>query len=106
VTTGEGSLNGRRPQVVLELSGELDVSNANAAHKRMLGLDLRPGSQLVLDLRELTFMDSTGIRLILQASEHARMHGAGLVVVRPPAAVMRVISLVGLDEQLDIVEQI
>ena len=106
MTTGEGSLNGRRPQVVLELSGELDVSNATAAHKRMLGLDLRPGSQLVLDLRELTFMDSTGIRLILQAGEHARMHGAGLLVVRPPAAVMRVISLVGLDEQLEIVERI
>ena len=33
------------------------------------------------------------------------MRGAGFVVVRPPANVMRVLELVGLDEQLDLVEQ-
>jgi anti-anti-sigma factor len=48
-------------------------------------------------------MDSTGIRLLLQAREHARRCGAGLVIVPGPDDVMRVISLVGLDEQLDIV---
>ena len=93
-----------RPQVRLALEGELDVANANAAHKRLLGLDLRPGWQLVLDQSGLTFMDSTGIRLILKADEHARTYGAGFVVVRPPAQVMRVLALVGLDDQLDFVE--
>ena len=58
----------------------------------------------MLDLQRLTFMDSTGIRLILQASEYARTHGAALVVVRPPDHVMRVLELVGLDEQLDLVD--
>jgi anti-sigma B factor antagonist len=106
VTIGEATLTGYRPQVALGLSGELDVASANDAHKRMLGLELRPGAQLVLDLSGLTFMDSTGIRLILQASEHARMHGAGFAVVRPPANVMRVLALVGLDEQLDFVDAI
>jgi anti-sigma B factor antagonist len=90
---------------VLPLAGQLDVAGANEARKRLLGLELRPGAQLVLDLRALTFMDSTGIRLIFQASEFARMHGAGFVVARPPAAVMRVLELVGLDEQLDLVDQ-
>ncbi len=105
MTGGEGPINGRRPQVVLPLAGELDVAGANEAHKRLLGLDLRRGQQLVLDLRALTFMDSTGIRLIFQAGEYARLHGAGFVVVRPPANVMRVLELVGLDEQLELVEQ-
>ena len=104
MTAGQGSLNGHRPRVLLTLAGELDVAGAYEAHKRMLALELRPGALLVLDLRALTFMDSTGIRLIFQASDYARMHGAGFVVVRPPAAVMRVLELVGLDEQLDLVE--
>jgi anti-sigma B factor antagonist len=102
-TVGEASPI--RPQAVLALEGELDVAGATDAVKRMLRLDLRPGGQLVLDLSRLSFMDSTGIRVILQAQEFARMRRAGLVIVRPPENVMRVLELVGLDEQLDIVEQ-
>ena len=101
---GEASRTRQRPQAVLALEGELDVANAADAQKRMLSLDLRRGAQLVLDLSELTFMDSTGIRVILQAEQYARMHGAELVIVRPPDDVMRVLELVGLDEQLDFVE--
>ena len=93
----------QRTQVVLPVSGDLDVRGATAAHKRLLGLTLRPGDQLVLDLSELEFMDSTGIRLILQAREHALRHGAGFLLVRGSDAVMRVLELVGLDEQLDLV---
>jgi anti-sigma B factor antagonist len=102
----EGSVAGHRALVVLPLSGELDVANATGAQKLLLGLELRRGDRLALDLSGITFMDSTGIRLILQAGERARMLGASLVVVRPPEHVMRVLSLVGLDEQLDFVEQL
>ena len=101
---GEGSLTRLRPEVVLELEGELDVATAAAAYKRMIERRLPPGGRLVLDLSAVTFMDSTGIRLILQAREHALRRDAGLVVVRPPDDVMRVLELVGLDEQLDLVD--
>jgi anti-sigma B factor antagonist len=104
VAVGEASLTRQRPQAVLALEGELDVAKAADAQKRMLRLDLRRGAQLVLDLSELTFMDSTGIRVILQAEQYARMHGAELVILRPPDDVMRVLELVGLDEQLDFVD--
>ncbi len=93
----------QRLQVVLPITGDLDAAGAAAAHKRLLELSLRPGDQLALDLSELDFMDSTGIRLILQAREYARRHGAGFVVVRGPEAVMRVLELVGLDQQLDLI---
>jgi anti-sigma B factor antagonist len=106
VAVGEASLTRQRPQAVLALEGELDVASASEATKRMLRLDLRRGGQLVLDLSELTFMDSTGIRLILKASQHAQVHGGELIVVRPPDNVMRVLELVGLDEQLELVERL
>ena len=60
----------------------------------------------MLDLSELHFMDSTGIRLVLQARDHALRHGADFRVVRGPDTVMRVLELVGLDEQRDLVAHI
>ena len=105
--SSHGALLSRtRPQAVVELTGDLDVAAVAAVHVQMLACDLPVGGQLVLDLRRLSFMDSTGIRLILQAREHARMHGAGFVVVRGPENVMRVLELVGLDEQVEIVDDV
>jgi anti-sigma B factor antagonist len=85
---------------VLALRGEFDVAGATEARKRLLALKPAAGDQLVLDLSQLTFLDSIGIRLILQAREHALQHGAAFVLVPGPEQVMRVLELVGLDEQL------
>ena len=104
MTVGEASLTNQRHQVVLALTGELDIATANAAHKWLINLALRRGEQLVLDLSGLTFMDSTGIRLVLQARAHALQRDAAFVVVRGPDAVMRALELVGLDQQLDLVD--
>jgi anti-sigma B factor antagonist len=103
VAIGGASLERQRPQAILALEGELDAASATDAMKRMPRLELRPGARLVLDLSGLAFMDSTGIRVILQAEQHARRCGASLVVASPSDAVMRVLELVGLDEQLDFV---
>jgi anti-sigma B factor antagonist len=92
-----------RPQVVLRLAGELDIAETDDAYKRLLSLPLPRGSQLVLDLRDVTFLDSTGVRLILRARDHATRHGAGFVLVRGPDPVMRVLNVTGLDSQFDIV---
>jgi anti-anti-sigma factor len=94
-----------RAPAVLALRGELDARTATEARKRLLVVPLRPGDRLVLDLRGTTFIDSTGIRLILQAREQALFHGADFAVARGPAAVMRVLELIGLDEQLDLVDE-
>jgi anti-anti-sigma factor len=95
----------QRSQVVLPITGDLDVAGATVAYKRLLGLTIRPGDRLVLDLSELDFMDSTGIRLILRARDHAIRHGARFAVVPGPRSVMRVLEMVGLDEQLELVAQ-
>jgi anti-sigma B factor antagonist len=76
------------------LVGELDLSTApllaEAIHDR-LGLD----GDLVLDLSELTFIDSAGIRSLLDASH--QLQGRGRLVLRSPtAAVSRVFEVVGI----------
>jgi anti-anti-sigma factor len=73
--------------------------------KRLIELNLRPGQRLLLDLRDVQFIDSTGIRLLLQARAQAERARAAFTVVAGPPAVMRVLRLVGLDDQLDIVDE-
>jgi anti-anti-sigma factor len=91
----------RRGDEVLALRGEFDLAGATEARKRLLVLEPALGGRLVLDLSELTFLDSSGIRLILQARERALRHGADFVLVPGPEQVMRVLELVGLHGQLE-----
>jgi anti-anti-sigma factor len=53
-----------------------------------------------IDLRGLTFIDSTGLRALMRAKQRAEAHGTKLTIVPGPARVMRVFELVGLLERL------
>jgi anti-sigma B factor antagonist len=103
VTTGEGLLaDDRRPQVVLSLEGDFDVSAASDALKRLIALDLHAGDELVLDLRGLTFMDSTGVRVLLEAAEAEH---ANLRIIAPAGGDVRVtIEETGIGPLLPLVE--
>lgn len=57
-------------------------------------------SGLRIDLRGLTFIDSTGLRALMLAKQRAEANGTKLTLVPGPAGVMRVFELVGLLEQL------
>ena len=59
---------------------------------------------IVLDLRELTFMDSTGLRVMVSADARARDQARRLAIVQGPEPVHRVFRITGLDDHLDIVE--
>jgi anti-sigma B factor antagonist len=91
-------------RVTLSLGGELDVMAAAQARRALLSLEPARGDTLVIDLRDLSFMDSTGLRLILQAMESAERHGARLVLIKGPYAVQRALEVVGLAQQLSFVE--
>ena len=54
----------------------------------------------VLDLSQLSFMDSTGVNALLRARALLAREQRELVVVCPPGAVRRVLELVGIDDML------
>ena len=88
----------------LALAGEFDLSNAAQIEDALKQIeDDRPGL-LVLDLRELTFMDSTGLRVMVAADARARDDSRRLAVVQGPESVHRVFRITGLDDHLEIVE--
>jgi len=59
---------------------------------------------LVLDLRKVEFIDSTGLRAVISADERARSGGRRLVIIRGTTAVERVFSVTQLDQRLEIVD--
>jgi anti-anti-sigma factor len=90
----------RGDAIVLELSGDLDMAAVPAAEVRLReALDRSPG-RLVVDLSSVTFLDSSGIRLLLQAGAAVRDRGGELSVTRPPAGVWRMLERFRLDSRL------
>jgi anti-sigma B factor antagonist len=90
--------------VVLVLSGELDFGTAGAVQQRLAELrELQRA--VVLDLDRLTFMDSTGIRLVLTAAEDASRCGWRFHVTRGSARVRHVLEAAQVIERLPYAER-
>jgi anti-sigma B factor antagonist len=89
--------------VFVRFTGELDITAAERAEQALTGIDASV-KHVVIDLRGLEFIDSTGLRILLTADARARDRGARLVIVRGTGAVDRVFKLALLDERLDLVD--
>jgi anti-sigma B factor antagonist len=92
------------PTVRLALTGELDIAGAARVEQELERIERVPPATLVLDLRALAFMDSTGLRVIVAADERAREQARRLVVVRGSDTVQRIIEMTRLNERLEIVD--
>ena len=89
----------------LVLSGELDLASAEELEGELKQLEAAEPPLLVLDLRELEFMDSTGLRTVIAADARARDRGGRLVVVRARDEVDRVFRLTRMDQHLELVDE-
>lgn len=90
--------------VRLALGGELDIASAAQVEQELARIEGLEPATIVLDLRELSFMDSTGLRIVVAADGRARKQGRRLVIVRGPEAVQRILHMTRLDERLEIVD--
>lgn len=88
----------------VRLTGELDISGAGEVQRALEEVERSTTGSLVIDLRRLEFLDSTGLRLILSADARARDRGSDLIVVRGPEPVDRVFRMAGLERRLRFVE--
>ena len=91
-----------RPGAVrVSLSGELDLGNAYAFDRRMLTVEARHPTLIVVDLRGLTMLDSAGLARLVSAQRRARRGGWRLVLVRGGKIIQRVLQTTRLDELLE-----
>jgi anti-anti-sigma factor len=92
-------------RVLLTVRGELDLATAPEL-EQLLDEHIDAGREVVVDLRPLEFMDSSGIRVLVAAHTRAGRAGNRVVIVRPPSgsAVAKIVAVSGLDGELNLVD--
>jgi anti-sigma B factor antagonist len=88
----------------IRLEGELDIATAERIQDELAIAEASDARSIVLDLSGLTFMDSTGVRLLLSADARSRADSNRLSIVRGPASVQRVFVLSGVDSTLPFID--
>jgi anti-sigma B factor antagonist len=87
-------------RVILSLDGELDLATAELLRQAIEGLDGEDEAMVVLDLHELRFIDSTGLRGVLSVLERCRERGREFAVTPGSEQVQRLLSVTGVAEHL------
>ena len=83
--------------LLLEFSGEIDHHGAKHALRELeLAMDAALPKMLVLDLQGVTFMDSSGIALILRAQQRMQMMDGSVLVRNVPHQAKRVLDAAGI----------
>jgi anti-sigma B factor antagonist len=85
---------------IVKLRGELDLATAPPAEAEILAALMNGYRLVVVDMGELTFIDSTGISTLLRLEARSRPDPGRLVFRRGTAAVQRVLGLCGVDGHL------
>jgi anti-sigma B factor antagonist len=84
-------------------AGELDIATAGTLERTLLEAEHGDAETIVLDLSGLEFIDSTGLRLVIDANERCGGPGGRLRLIAGAPAVERLLDLVGLRERLPLI---
>lgn len=90
--------------LVIRPVGELDLSTTQTLDAELRRAINDDRSEVILDLGGLSFIDSSGLRLLVFATAHSQANGDRLRMLRGSAPVERVIQLSGLDGSLPFID--
>ena len=85
---------------VVAVAGDLDASSVGRLDAEVRAAEATDVNRIVLDLSGLNFMDSTGLRALLQAQARSERDSNRLRIVRGPRRVQRVFELTNTQELL------
>ena len=88
--------------VRVEVSGEIDLSVIEDLESRLAPALERAPDPLVLDLRRVEFLDSSGLRLLIGLNEQTAADGRRFALVAAGDPVTRVLELAGIDDRLEV----
>ena len=94
-----------RDKVRVRPVGELDVATVGDVRERIAEVVESGFRHLVIDLRPTTFIDSSGLNLLLQTAAAASVDGWELAIVEGPPAVRRAVDITGLRQALPFVDE-
>ena len=81
---------------VVEVRGEVDVFTAPKLRERIIELVERGRRNVIVDLAGVTFMDSTGLGILVGCLKRIKEQGGSLALAGPQRPVMRVLTITGL----------
>lgn len=88
---------------LVSVTGEVDISNVDAL-RDIIDLALeQPTAKLTLDFANVSYIDSTGIGVLVGAAHHAAEHQKGFEVINAQPNVMRVAQLLGVDGEIGVI---
>lgn len=91
---------------VVALSGELDLATAPELDTYLDDVLTDSGPRIVLDLSALSFMDSTGIRILIRHHRQTAENGGRLGIAAPQPIVAKALKITGLDQELHMYERV
>jgi anti-anti-sigma factor len=86
------------------LAGAFDLAALEQFESAVGKLEGVQPAAMVIDLSELTFMDSSGLRALVMADQRARSAGRRLAIVPGPPTIRRVFEITQLQGRLDLIE--
>jgi len=86
------------------LTGELDLATSPALDRVLQDAEPSGGARVAVDLRRLTFMDSTGLRVLMRWDAAARSAGLDPVFIAGPPAIQRIFATTRLLDRVTFVE--
>ena len=90
--------------VVIGVTGELDLASSPALEQELESGAAAKAEVIIVDLRNLEFMDSTGLSVLVRAHQRATEKGQRFGVVRGPQQVQRLLSLTGVADRLNLAD--
>ena len=90
--------------LTIGLEGELDIATAPAFERLLRDVERDRWPTVAVDLRHLSFIDSSGIRVLLGANDRIGRLGGRMVFRHPSRAVRRTLAAIGVDGILDLTD--
>ncbi len=90
---------------LLRLTGEFDLAGVDQFERLLTADQTTEAATFVLDMRGLTFIDSSGLRALIMADQRVRAEGGRFIVVRGPDRVNEVLEMTGVAQRIELVDE-
>ena len=92
--------------LVLRIAGDLDLAGVGQLMAALDRLDVAHTAELVLDLREVAFLDLAGLTTVLRANDYCKSHHIAVTVIKPRGSASRVFTLTRARLELHLVDRL
>ncbi|MDP9342709.1 MAG: STAS domain-containing protein [Actinomycetota bacterium] len=100
------NLQRRADGVAVVLTGELDLAEVGRVARRLAKVEQEAPPVVYVDLRKLTFLDSSGLQALVDVDARGRAAGRRVLFIRGPRTVQRVFEVTRLEERVEFLEDL